>query len=72
MARPTVDRRAAAKALTWRIVATVTTISIAFVFTGSVEISLGIGTVEAMLKLVFYYFHEKIWDRANIVSHVEP
>ncbi|MHA2065150.1 MAG: DUF2061 domain-containing protein [Candidatus Thorarchaeota archaeon] len=67
MAKGWIDSRAVAKALTWRVLATATTISVAFVFTGSVEISLGIGTIEALLKLAFYYFHEKAWDRVGIV-----
>jgi uncharacterized membrane protein len=68
MARTMIDWRAVAKALTWRGLATATTISIAFFFTGSVEISLGIGSIEALLKLVFYYLHEKAWDRVEIVT----
>jgi uncharacterized membrane protein len=60
-----IDRRAAAKTLTWRIIATTTTIAVALIFTGSVEISLGIGIVEAILKMIFYYLHERTWDRAS-------
>jgi uncharacterized membrane protein len=67
MSRTMIDWRAVAKALTWRGLATATTIGVAFVFTGSVEISLGIGTIEALLKLLFYYFHEKAWDRVGVV-----
>ncbi|MHA2188338.1 MAG: DUF2061 domain-containing protein [Candidatus Thorarchaeota archaeon] len=61
-----IDLRVVAKALTWRVLATVTTIVVAFVFTRSIEISLEIGFVEALLKLVFYYVHEKMWDRKGI------
>jgi uncharacterized membrane protein len=67
MARTMIDWRVVAKALTWRGLATATTIGVAFAFTGSVEISLGIGSIEALLKLVFYYFHEKAWDRVVVM-----
>jgi uncharacterized membrane protein len=67
-----IDWRAVAKALTWRVLATATTIGVAFAFTGSVEISLGIGTIEVILKLVFYYFHEKAWEKVSIASVAEP
>ncbi len=67
MLRTKIDWRAVAKALTWRVLATATTITVAFVFTGSVEISLGIGSIEALLKLAFYYFHEKAWDRVVVM-----
>ncbi len=29
---------------------------------------IGIGTIEAVLKLVFYYFHEKTWERVGIAT----
>jgi uncharacterized membrane protein len=61
-----IDRRSLAKTVTWRLVATSTTILVAFIFTGSVVISLEIGSVEMILKLVFYYFHERTWDKVGI------
>jgi uncharacterized membrane protein len=67
-----IDKRAAAKTLTWRALATATTISVAFIFTGSIEISFSIGVIESLLKMLFYYFHEKAWDRISILSDVEP
>ncbi len=72
MVRRMIDWRAVSKALTWRVLATATTIGVAFAFTGSIEISLGIGTIEVILKLVFYYFHEKAWERVSIISAAEP
>lgn len=67
-----IDRRAAAKTFTWRVVATATTITVAFIFTGSIEISFGIGVFEALLKMLFYYMHEKAWDKLSIFSDEEP
>jgi uncharacterized membrane protein len=66
-----IDRRSLAKTVTWRLVATSTTILVAFIFTGSVVISLEIGSVEMILKLVFYYLHERSWDRVGIVTETE-
>ena len=60
-----IDRRAAAKTLTWRIIATITTMAVALAFTGSVHISLGIGIVEASLKMILYYLHERSWDKVR-------
>lgn len=65
-----IDRRAAKKTVTWRVIATTTTIGVALLFTGSVEISLGIGIVETILKMIFYYLHEKSWDRVNPVTQI--
>ncbi len=60
-----IDRRAFAKTLTWRLIATFTTIIVAFIFTGSLVISLEIGSVEVILKTIFYYLHEKTWEQAE-------
>ena len=66
-----IDRRAFAKTLTWRFIATITTIIVAFIFTGSLVISLEIGSLEVILKTVFYYLHEKTWDRVGLVTEKE-
>ena len=65
MTKSRIDRRALAKTLTWRFFATATTILIAFIFTGSFVVSLGIGTLEVILKTILYYIHEKVWDRVG-------
>jgi uncharacterized membrane protein len=70
LVRMKVDRRALTKTLTWRFIATGTTILVAFLFTGSLVISLEIGSLEMILKLVFYYLHERIWDRTDLRKEV--
>lgn len=55
-----------AKTITWRIVATLTTILISFAVTGSLAIGATIGGIEAVAKMVLYYGHERTW--ARIVS----
>ncbi|MFW9843108.1 MAG: DUF2061 domain-containing protein [Candidatus Thorarchaeota archaeon] len=65
MTKSRIDRRALAKTLSWRFVATATTILIAFILTGSLLISLEIGSLEVILKTIFYYLHERCWDRVK-------
>ena len=60
-----IDTRVFSKTLTWRFIATVTTICVAFIFTGSLVISLEIGSLEVILKTIFYYLHEKTWERTE-------
>ena len=55
--------RSATKALTWRVVATLTTICIVYIFTGKLALSLGVGGVEVLAKMLFYYLHERAWTR---------
>lgn len=50
------------KAVSWRVVASVTTMIIAYLFIGSIEIALGIGAIESLLKIGLYYLHERLWE----------
>ena len=51
------------KSISWRIIATLTTISIVFLFTKKLILSLGVGLVEVTLKILFYYLHERLWNK---------
>ena len=54
--------RSLAKAFSWRIVATLTTASIAFGVTGRLDTAALIGSIEFFLKFVIYYAHERAWQ----------
>ena len=54
--------RSVVKAISWRIVATLTTVLLVFVFTRSFVISLGVGALEFLLKILVYYLHERVWN----------
>ena len=49
------------KAITWRIIATGTTAGLVYLFTGELELAIGVGVLEVTLKLAFYYLHERGW-----------
>jgi len=55
-------KRSLIKAIVWRVLATTTTILIVFFFTGKLALSLGIGFVEIISKMILYYFHERTWN----------
>lgn len=54
-------RRHVAKALSWRMVGTVDTFLLAWLFTGSLEIGALVGGTEVITKTFLYYFHERLW-----------
>ena len=58
-------KRTLAKTLTWRVTAILTTFLIAWILTGDLLIGLSIGSIEALAKIFFYYFHERIWNNIN-------
>jgi uncharacterized membrane protein len=56
--------RSILKTLSWRILATMTTMIIAYFITGTLELALKIGFIEVFAKMIMYYFHERIWQIA--------
>jgi len=65
-------RRSLVKAITWRLIATTTTMSIVAVFTGELLLSAGVGIVESISKMFLYYIHERAWNLSRfgkIVDH---
>ena len=56
--------RSIVKGITWRFVATSTTMVIAWYITGKVQLALEIGFIEVFAKVAIYYVHERLW--ANI------
>ena len=54
--------RSLAKAITWRITATLTTAIIAYIITGELNTAVLIGGIEFFIKFVIYYAHERAWN----------
>ena len=50
-----------AESITWRVLATLTTVVIAYFITQDTAIALQIGTIEFLAKLVVYHLHERAW-----------
>ena len=55
-----------AKTITWRFVATLDTILLSWLITGSPLTGLKIGFAEVLTKMVLYFFHERIWFKINL------
>ncbi|MEQ9468079.1 MAG: DUF2061 domain-containing protein [Ekhidna sp.] len=57
------------KTVTWRIIASITTFLIAyFIFKedpGAMEKATSIAIVESILKMLFYYLHERAWHMTD-------
>ncbi|MBZ9572361.1 DUF2061 domain-containing protein [Patescibacteria group bacterium] len=58
-------RRSIIKSISWRFLATLTTMIIVFIFTGEILLSFGVGFFEVILKLILYYIHERLWNRTS-------
>lgn len=64
--------RSIVKALSWRVLATLSTILIVYGFTHEFALSLGVGAVEVIVKLVLYYGHERLWLKIPLGSRLHP
>lgn len=62
-------KRHIAKAITWRLVATLDTILLSWIITGSPLIGLKIGLAEVVTKMGLYYLHERIWFKLNLTEY---
>ena len=57
-----------AKAITWRILATSTTMTVAYIVTGEFRLSLTIGVIESVAKVVLYVIHDYLWEMPHVAS----
>ncbi len=56
-------KRSIIKAVTWRIIATSVTTLVIYLFTREVVLAMGVGFVDAAIKIFAYYSHERLWER---------
>ncbi len=55
------NRRSIVKGISWRVVATTTTIIIVYVFFGRLDLAIAAGMLETVLKVALYWAHERAW-----------
>ena len=55
-------KRSIAKAFTWRVCATLTTVILVWIFVGNPMIALSVGFFEVIVKILVYYLHERAWN----------
>jgi uncharacterized membrane protein len=57
--------RSVVKSLSWRFVATLTTVVLVYAFTGAVHVALAVGGIEVVAKLLIFYVHERVWAQVG-------
>ena len=55
--------RSVAKGISWRVVATTTTIAIVYFFFDRLDLAIVAGMIETALKVGLYWFHERAWHK---------
>jgi len=64
--------RSILKAISWRVFATTSTMLIVLAFTRKVVLSIGVGVVEVVVKLILYYLHERTWGFIGVGRKEHP
>jgi len=64
--------RSIMKAVSYRLLAAIVTTTIVFVFTRKIALSLGVGAVEAVAKVICYYIHERMWSFVGFGQKKHP
>ncbi len=54
--------RSILKTISWRIIATTTTVTIAYFIFGDISNALKVGGIEFFAKMIIYYLHERAWQ----------
>jgi len=57
--------RSLMKTLSWRIVATLTTVLLVLVFSENLALATLVGIAEIIVKSVVYYVHERVWNLSS-------
>ncbi len=55
--------RSVAKGISWRIVATLVTTIVVFIYSGELAAAAIVGSIDAAVKIFLYWGHERIWQR---------
>ena len=54
-------RRSVAKAVSWRLLGSLDTFMLSWLFTGNPAAAGAIASTEVITKMLLYYFHERAW-----------
>ena len=59
------NTRSIVKGISWRVVATTTTIAIVYFFFDRLDLAIAAGMIETVLKVGLYWLHERIWFKVH-------
>ena len=59
------NKRSIVKGISWRVVATTTTIAIVYFFFDRLDLAIAAGMIETVLKVGLYWIHERAWFKVR-------
>ena len=66
------NSRSIAKAISYRLLGSLSTALIVFVFSGNATVSIGVGAVDMVTKIALYYLHERLWNYISFGRQKPP
>ena len=64
-------KRTIAKTISFRVLATLSTMALVYAATGELALAGIVGGIDAVIKTLLYYFHERAWNRVGWENHEE-
>jgi uncharacterized membrane protein len=61
--------RSLAKAISYRVLGSLSTAALVFLFTSDLAVSVGAGLIDSVVKILLYFLHERVW---NHISYGRP
>jgi len=55
--------RSVVKGFSWRVIATMVTTVVVFIYSGELAAAAIVGSIDALAKIGLYWGHERIWQR---------
>ena len=56
------NARSIAKAVSYRVLGSLSTALMVYVFSGNMKASIGVGALDVVVKMALYYLHERLWN----------
>ena len=55
--------RSIIKSISWRILATLVTMSLVYIFFRRLDLAATVGGLEVVIKMLIYFIHERVWNK---------
>ena len=66
------NSRSIAKAVSYRVLGSLSTALMVFVFSGNIKASIGVGALDVVVKMALYYLHERMWNHITFGRQRPP
>jgi uncharacterized membrane protein len=66
------NTRSIAKAISYRLLGSLSTGAIVFIYSNDATVSVGIGLLDVVVKMALYYVHERVWNHVTFGRRRPP